>query len=76
MGLKNWLARGIPVAGSPFDGKVKNMSDMSEIGMRRSGYTTTDGSFTDKGHDRLTSTDHRNLDVYRKAFAKANKNKR
>lgn len=65
MGLKDFLAAGLSVVGSKYDGKVRNMKDMSESAQKRHGYLGSDGFWTDKGWDRATSVD---MD----AMAKAN----
>lgn len=57
MGLKEFLAAGLSVPGSKFDGKVKNMKDMTESAQKRHGYLGTDGFWTDKGWNRATTAD-------------------
>jgi hypothetical protein len=40
----------------------KNLTDMNNASQRRHGYTTPDGSWTDKGYDRATNEDFKRLE--------------
>lgn len=73
MGLKKFLAEGLSVVGSKFDGKIRNMKDMTESSQKRHGYLGSDGFWTDKGWNRATSAD---LDAMAKANRANAKNKR
>lgn len=57
MGLNKFLKEGQSVVGSKFDGKVRNMKDMTESAQKRHGYLGSDGFWTDKGWNRATSAD-------------------
>ena len=57
MGLKEFLAAGLSVPGSKFDGKVRNMKDMAESAQKRHGYLGADGFWTDMGWNRATTAD-------------------
>ncbi|MDQ9168809.1 hypothetical protein Q8A64_00125 [Oxalobacteraceae bacterium R-40] len=66
MGLKKLLDAGMMVIGSPYDGKVKSMGEMSERSQKTQGYTDSNGFWTDRGHDRATSKDYANLEKSRR----------
>jgi hypothetical protein len=52
------LGSGSPVAGSPIDGTISNLKDMSMHNMVRHGYyNQTDERLTDRGANRMTTED-------------------
>jgi len=70
VGLKKFLAAGLSVPGSKYDGKVKNMKDMSEAAQKRHGYLGPDGFWTTLGQNRATTVDLKELDKSLRAMRK------
>lgn len=79
MGLKEFLAAGLSVPGSKYDGRVKDLCAMSDTTLRRNGLMNADRTLTEKGENRLTSNDRFYLDFrtkYAPPLAKTSKSKR
>jgi len=71
MGLRKLLDAGLMVMGSPHDGRVKNLADMSSTSLKRQGYADENGNWTDRGFDRATTKDYADLEKSRKSRMKS-----
>lgn len=69
MKLKDILAVGLPVVGSPLDGVTKPLHEISNANKVRHGYIDSDGELTEKGENRTTTIDYNGLEASSRAMA-------
>lgn len=71
MKLKEMLDAGMSVIGSPLEKRLKPVLSMSETTLRRMGYADPNGCLTERGHDRMISSDQNRLDSARQKYLKS-----